>query len=239
MKKIIFLIIFISTFFAYAQNEPDRPIKFDVAKVIQVDQTTRDSYIVPSSETWICDNLTTGQLEFNRGGAGWLPLTGTGNGTVDILQAVEAVYDADGDGLVDGVELTAILSAAPNLSVFNNNAGFITNPDDADADPTNEIQTAVEVIAEDVGGEFNVQAILNNHQSILDNLAAQSLDQDDLDNYLHLANGGTVSGNTLFTSDVTFSGNLITTGVTNLQNSRVILPSSSCLLYTSPSPRDS
>lgn len=62
------------------------------------------------------------------------------SGTTQLLSVPYALYsESSGNGFSG--DYNDLTNAPTNVSYFNNDAGYITSPNDADSDPTNEIQT--------------------------------------------------------------------------------------------------
>ncbi|MDD3860067.1 MAG: hypothetical protein PHW83_07705 [Bacteroidales bacterium] len=67
------------------------------------------------------------------------------SGNYNDLTNLPDLFDGDYNSLTNLPTLfdgnwSSLQGTAPSISTFNNDVGYITNPDDADADPTNEIQ---------------------------------------------------------------------------------------------------
>jgi hypothetical protein len=71
-------------------------------------------------------------------------------------------FTDDNNLLFDG-DWSSLSGDAPDISIFNNNANYISDPDDADADPTNELQTLsaseTALILSDDGGAVPLNAL--------------------------------------------------------------------------------
>ena len=85
------------------------------------------------------------------------------DGTWGSLTGIPAdIADGDDDTQLTQTQISAL--------------GFITNPDDADANPTNELQTASEVPADNVNGNTDLQAIVDDLNIRINALAAGGSD---------------------------------------------------------------
>lgn len=73
MKKILLLLFLFTSLYSFGQKVGAHVIKYKV-----ITNTVRDTYTVPSGETWKIFNTTTGQWEKNIEGAGWVVDDGTG-----------------------------------------------------------------------------------------------------------------------------------------------------------------
>ncbi|MFT5858492.1 MAG: hypothetical protein ACI865_000580 [Flavobacteriaceae bacterium] len=72
----------------------------------------------------------------------------TSSSTSQFLSVPYALY-AETAEFANGADYTTLTNAPANVSAFTNDAGYITSPNDADSDPTNEIQS-LQLIGQDL-----------------------------------------------------------------------------------------
>ena len=94
MKKIVLLFALIFTIVTSAQ----RTVRAAIVKIDHLTTTQRDSYVVPSNQTWKIYNVTTGRKEINVGGAGWVADPGGTDGGADGIDGKSAYQLAVDEG---------------------------------------------------------------------------------------------------------------------------------------------
>lgn len=227
MKKLILLFALLICGISFAQ-QPDRSVTVDAIKFRQGTSTTRDTYVVPATETWMFDNSTTGTLQINRGGAGWTTFTGglvdgdygdiviSGSGTVvSIDSGVIVAGDIANNAITDqkilneAVTLPKLDSSntptdgyIPTANASGQNLTWIDPATLADGTGTDD-QTAAEVSIADAGGIITATTV---EDALQENRTAIDLNTAKATNATH-------------TGEVTGSGALtIASGVVDSDN---------------------